>query len=152
MPQPANDGQTPGSPAALPIRGLHHIARATRRPEESKAFYCEVLGFRELPRPKFSFRGAWLYNYGMQIHLIENPEVAPRPGGPIDSRLDHMAFAVDDLDAAKESLEARGIAFQERVNAGGVRQIFFHDPDGHHIELAVYGDPAVGFVRQEDAR
>jgi catechol 2,3-dioxygenase-like lactoylglutathione lyase family enzyme len=34
-------------------------------------FYCEVLGFRQIWRPDFPFRGAWLFGYGLQIHLIE---------------------------------------------------------------------------------
>jgi len=32
----------------LPIMGIHHIARVTERPDESIAFYCDVLGFRHL--------------------------------------------------------------------------------------------------------
>jgi catechol 2,3-dioxygenase-like lactoylglutathione lyase family enzyme len=32
--------------APLPITKLHHIARVTRRPAESIAFYRDVLGFQ----------------------------------------------------------------------------------------------------------
>ena len=130
---------------SLPIRSLHHIAVATRNADICKAFYIEVLGFRELPRPPFAFRGAWLYNYGFQIHVIEYADSAPSLGRAIDSHDDHLAFAVTDIEEAKASLTERSIAFRERVNAGGIHQLFFHDPDGHTIELAMYGDPAKGY-------
>jgi catechol 2,3-dioxygenase-like lactoylglutathione lyase family enzyme len=125
-------------PASLPITGLHHIARVTRRPVESIAFYRDVLGFHELQRPAFNFRGAWLYNYGVQIHIIENAASAPDPARPIDSRGNHLAFHVTDMDEAKQRLRSTGIEFTEQVNAGGIHQVFFRDPDGHFIELATY--------------
>jgi glyoxylase I family protein len=129
----------------LPIRSLHHIAVTTRDAEASATFYCEALGFRRLPRPPFNFRGAWLYGYGFQIHVIEHPSLAPDAAAPIDSRDRHLAFSVESLDAVRDALIARGIEHIERVNAGGVRQIFLHDPDGQTIELAVYGDPTKGY-------
>jgi catechol 2,3-dioxygenase-like lactoylglutathione lyase family enzyme len=131
--------------APLPITKLHHIARVTRRPAESIAFYKEVLGFQEIQRPAFNFRGAWLFNYGVQIHIIENVPSAPDPERDIDSRGDHLAFHVTDIEASKAQLRAAGIDFKEQVNAGGIHQIFFRDPDGHFIELASYGPtpPAV---------
>lgn len=133
----------------LPLRALHHIAVTTRNAEASIAFYCDVLGFRQLPRPPFNFRGAWLYGYGFQIHVIEHSAYAPDAAAPIDSRDRHLAFAVEDFDQARADLVARGIEFIERTNAGGVRQIFLHDPDGQTIELAVYGDPSRGYEPPE---
>lgn len=134
----------------LPLRHLHHIARMTRDPAASKAFYCNILGFRELPRPGFNFKGAWLFGYGFQIHIIENQEVDPIQVEGISTRTDHLAFATGDIDQVKKSLIKRGIEFREQVNAGGAQQIFFRDPDGHHIEIAKYpnDDPAVGHVEK----
>ena len=122
----------------LPITALHHIARVTRRPDESIAFYRDVLGFKELQRPGFNFRGAWLFNYDVQIHIIENHSAAPEPTRPIDSRGDHLAFHVTDIEDSKRRLSAGGFEFTEQVNAGGIHQVFFRDPDGHFIELATY--------------
>ncbi len=125
--------------APLPITALHHVARVTRRPAESIAFYRDLLGFRELQRPAFNFRGAWLFNYGVQIHIIENVSSAPDPERAIDSRGNHLAFHVTDVEASKNQLRSAGIEFIEQVNAGGIHQVFFRDPDGHFIELASYG-------------
>jgi catechol 2,3-dioxygenase-like lactoylglutathione lyase family enzyme len=97
-----------------------------------------VLGFREIERPNFSFRGAWLYNYGFQIHLIENPRSQGERSDCIDSRSDHVALAVEDDGPVLELLQQHGVPCRRQVNAGGIRQTFFQDPDGHHIEIAVY--------------
>jgi catechol 2,3-dioxygenase-like lactoylglutathione lyase family enzyme len=130
----------------LPILGLHHLAVVTRRPEESVAFYRDVLGFAELPRPPFAFRGAWMYAYGMQIHIIENASAAGDRDENIDSRANHVAFRVADIEPVRERLEQHGIPFREQVNAGGIHQIFFQDPDGYHIEIAAHSDPSQGYV------
>ena len=41
--------------AALPIRSLNHVGRLTKHLDESRAFYRDVLGFREIVRPNFDF-------------------------------------------------------------------------------------------------
>jgi catechol 2,3-dioxygenase-like lactoylglutathione lyase family enzyme len=123
---------------SLPILGLHHIARVTNKPAESAKFYCEVLGFRPIKRPNFDFRGAWLLGYGIQIHIIENTQRAEGPSDQIDTRDNHLAFAVSDHAPVKAQLDALGIRYVERVNAGGIPQIFFQDPDGHHVEIGIY--------------
>jgi catechol 2,3-dioxygenase-like lactoylglutathione lyase family enzyme len=123
-------------PTPLPLKNLHHVAVATRDPDASLAFYRDVLGFAPLERPDFNFRGAWLFKDGLQIHIIENQ---PHDGdGKIDPRADHLAFAVDDLDVVERSLGEHGIQYHKQINAGGIPQIFFHDPDGHHIEIGIY--------------
>lgn len=133
-------------PDPLPIVGLHHIARITKDPDASIAFYRDVLGFRELPRPPFNFRGAWLYNYGVQIHIIENREEVAEPIDGISSTVNHLAFRVADMEPVRQRLAEHGLEYYEQVNAGGIQQIFFKDPDGHHVEIAVSGDPSVGYT------
>ncbi len=125
-------------PQPLPIQRLHHISLVTRDTDASKAFYRNVLGFRELERPPFNFRGAWLYNYGLQIHLIENSGAQGQRTDHINTRANHIAFAVDDDEPVLTILEEHQIPYRRHVNAGGIRQTFFQDPDGHHIEVAVY--------------
>jgi len=123
---------------ALPIRSLHHIAVTTARPAESARFYTDVLGFRPIQRPNFNFRGAWLLGYGVQIHIIENPACAGERNDRIDTRADHLAFAVEDHEPVRQRLDEVGVRYHEQVNAGGIPQIFFQDPDGHHIEIGIY--------------
>ena len=124
--------------AALPIRSLNHVGRLTKHLDESRAFYRDVLGFREIVRPNFDFPGAWMFNYGVQIHLIVNESI-PDPSGPIQTRDGHMAFEVEDLAAVERRLEEHGVPFRKNiVPESGRTQIFFRDPDGHHIEVGIY--------------
>lgn len=137
-----NMNDSAGAPA-LPIRFLHHVARVTRRLEESRAFYRDVLGFREMPRPELKFPGAWLFNYGLQIHLIVNDgeglPVAGSPTAAIETRDNHLAFLVDDIEAAEARLQSHGVAYRVNLQAAtGLKQIFFRDPDGYHVEVAMY--------------
>lgn len=123
----------------LELKGLHHIAVLTRRLDESRAFYRDLLGFREIPRPPFNFAGAWLWNYGLQIHLIVD-ERLPDAEGPINSRAHHLAFATPDVEAVERALGERSVPVRVNIQAGtGLKQLFFRDPDGHHIEVASYG-------------
>lgn len=126
-------------PDPLPIQGVNHISRATTKLEASRRFYRDVLGFREIARPDFDFDGAWLYNYGVQIHLIARGGTDPASGKEIQTRASHVAFDVSDLEQTRALLEAHGIEYRENhVPKTGVTQLFFHDPDGYHIEVAVY--------------
>lgn len=122
----------------LSIVGLHHIAVSTSDVEASIKFYCDVLGFRPIRRPNFDFRGAWLLAYGVQIHIIDRREAASSASATIDTRDNHLAFAVTDHKPVKAALDALGAPYIERVNAGGIPQIFLHDPDGHTIEIGIY--------------
>ncbi|MGZ0164996.1 MAG: VOC family protein [Planctomycetales bacterium] len=122
----------------LPIEFIHHVSRVTRDLDKSIAFYQDVLGFQPLARPGFNFRGAWLFNYGLQIHLIESKDQDP-PNTEIQARVDHIAFRVSDIDAVQKQLDERGIEFVSRhVPDTGVTQVFFIDPDGNHIECGMY--------------
>lgn len=122
----------------LPLKAVNHIGLVTSRAAESAAFYRDVLGFRPVQRPNFDFPGAWLYNYGLMIHLIHN-DAAGSAGGEILTRHNHLALHTDDLPAVERALTERGIPYRTTVVPElNVRQVFFHDPDGHHIEIGTY--------------
>ncbi len=122
----------------LAIESLNHISVQTKRLDESRAFYTQVLGAREISRPNFSFGGAWLYLAGIQIHLIE--QGSPPGRGDLNTRGNHFAFAVADIDAAEERLRQYGVTYLRKlIEDRGIHQIFFQDPDGHTIEVGTYG-------------
>lgn len=120
-------------PSPLPWSSLNHISLMTRRLEEARAFYRAVLGFREVERPNFNFRGAWLFKDGLMIHLIENPK-ARQPSEEIQTREDHIALHTDDLARVVELLEAHGVRYKKNLIADrDIRQVFFQDLDGNHL-------------------
>ncbi len=124
---------------ALPIEFIHHVSRMTRDLDRSIEFYRDVLGFQSIPRANFNFRGAWLFNYGLQIHLIESAVQLDPPPTEVGTRVDHIAFRVGDIDAVQKLLSERNISFRtSTVPETGIVQVFFMDPDGNHIECGMY--------------
>src|SRR5262249_2529072 len=98
----------PPMPEPLPINSLNHVPLPTLDVERRLRFYRNVLGFRPVARPNFDFDGAWLFSYGLVIHLIRS-DTAVYPSGEIQSRGNHLAFQVHDLDRAERLLAEHGI-------------------------------------------
>jgi catechol 2,3-dioxygenase-like lactoylglutathione lyase family enzyme len=122
---------------AVTVTSLNHVSLVTKRLDESRRFYANILGAKEISRPGFNFPGAWLYLSGIQIHLIGVGD--PGDPGAINTRTDHVAFAVPDVDEAERHLNELGIPYRRSlIPDRGIHQLFFHDPDGHTIELGKY--------------
>src|SRR4051794_39543396 len=45
---------------AMPLTELNHYFVRTSDLQASRDFYCDALGFEEMPRPNFEFPGYWL--------------------------------------------------------------------------------------------
>ena len=122
----------------LPIQSLNHIGLTTLRLDESRHFYRDVLGFREVSRPDLKFPGAWLFNYGVMIHLMQSDQ-AGSPGGEINTRANHLALHSDDMETAEERLQQHNVPYRKNeIKERNIRQLFFHDPDGNHVEIGIY--------------
>ncbi|XP_078432366.1 glyoxylase I 4-like [Wolffia australiana] len=124
----------------LPLTSLNHISIVCRSVETSLDFYQDVLGFIPIRRPEsLKFDGAWLFNYGIGIHLLqsERPEDMPVKA-EIDPKDDHISFQCECMVTVERKLREMGIrCIQRTVEGGGiaVEQLFFHDPDGFMIEI-----------------
>jgi catechol 2,3-dioxygenase-like lactoylglutathione lyase family enzyme len=126
------------------VRGMNHLTIRPGDLDRTARFYADVLGLRIGDRPPFGFPGVWLWNDEAPIvHLIgDRPGEAPNEQRPAENtgRLDHVAFACADLPAMRDTLTARGIAFQERVVPRlNQTQLFLSDPDGVPLELIFPG-------------
>jgi glyoxylase I family protein len=120
---------------------IHHAAIICSDYAVSKRFYTDVLGlaviaehFRE---SRQSFKLDLALPNGGQIELFSFPDPPVRPSGPEACGLRHLAFAVDDLDAAAARLAGAGVSVEPvRVDEyTGSRFTFFKDPDGLPLEL-----------------
>ncbi|XP_050366851.1 glyoxylase I 4-like [Argentina anserina] len=124
---------------ALPLLSLNHVSLLCRSVWDSMRFYEEVLGFVLIKRPSsFNFNGAWLYNYGIGIHLIESPAMEDFELRPINPKDNHISFQCTDVGLVKRKLHEMGMRYVTAVvedNGVKVDQVFFHDPDGYMIEL-----------------
>ncbi|KAL6608298.1 hypothetical protein ACP70R_041361 [Stipagrostis hirtigluma subsp. patula] len=129
-----------GGGGVLPLASLNHISIVCRSVEESLRFYTEVLGFVPIRRPgSFDFDGAWLFNYGIGIHLLQSEDPASLPEKrDINPKDNHISFQCESMVAVERRLKELGIPYVQRcVEEGGINvdQIFFHDPDGFMIEI-----------------
>ena len=96
--------------------------------KRSHAFYVDTLGLRPDERGDSEF---WV---GQQCYAIYEPtqfgmEFAPQTTA-------HLAFHVEDVEAARAELEAKGVEFVgETFDTGVCHMAFFHDPDGNALML-----------------
>lgn len=112
---------------------LNHVALHVRDVEKSCAFYRDVLQLQPMPRPAFTFPGAW-FRLGktQELHLIGDRDE------PVHShnRSNHFALQADNLDEWEAHFKKLGVNYlPQRMRPDGALQIYVVDPDGHHIEL-----------------
>ncbi|KAG2696377.1 hypothetical protein I3843_07G055400 [Carya illinoinensis] len=130
---------------ALPLLSLNHVSLMCRSVWDSVRFYEDILGFVLIKRPSsFNFNGAWLYNYGIGIHLIENPSIdhefdtTPTEVRPINPKDNHISFQCTDVGLVISRLQDMGMRYVTALvedEGNKVEQVFFHDPDGYMVEL-----------------
>ena len=117
------------------IQGMNHFTITAEDRARTLAYYRDLLGLVEGPRPDLGFPGTWLYPPGgtaAVLHIYwDRPMPAQRTGV-----IDHMAFTARDLRGVKARFEAQGVPYELRRQAGGrVWQLFSTDPNGARVEL-----------------
>lgn len=123
------------------LNRIHHIAVICSDYEKSKRFYTEILGLkivREVYREQRQSYKLDLEIAGQyQIELFSFPDPPARASRPEALGLRHLAFEVDDMDAAVAHIQQAGIAVEPvRVDEyTGKLYTFFTDPDGLPIEF-----------------
>jgi len=116
----------------MKVRQLNHVAIHVEDVEMISRFYADVLGLEPMPRPAFTFPGAWFrIGVDQELHLIgREPETHSPP------RERHYALLVDSIEAAASRLREHRLTFDgPRERPDGAMQIFVRDPDGHVVEL-----------------
>lgn len=119
----------------LPITAIDHVSVLITDVARSRAFYRDVLGLKEIAKPRtFAFVALWFECGGQQLHLLlkDQPDTrSPR----------HFALRVDDIEAAREHFRSRGIPLDETTKIPGADRFFIHDPDGNRIEIIQWQEP-----------
>ena len=118
----------------------HHIAIICSDWEQTREFYVNKLGFeliREVYRPAQNDYLRMLQLGETTLEIFIKPENPERVNNPEAKGLRHLAFHVEDAEAAARWLNSRGIETEpireDLVNGG--RFTFFKDPDGLPLEI-----------------
>jgi glyoxylase I family protein len=125
---------------------VHHVSLAVSDLPRALAFYCGVLGLKQIHRPNLPNAGAWLETGASQIHLIDYPDGTFRRKSVIDNHDVHFALRVADFEAAVQELAEKGYredaeendpkrVVVKRKSPVGFPQIYLMDPDQHVVEI-----------------
>ena len=124
------------------MTALHHIAMHCRDIKKQEAFY----------KKHFGFKRARTFNAGTPdefvmlrlgaccLELFQADRLAARATKRQSLvGFTHLAFEIDNLEAAIKRLHKDGIATDDMIDCSklvpGLRICFFNDPDGNRVEL-----------------
>ncbi|KAK6159650.1 hypothetical protein DH2020_003031 [Rehmannia glutinosa] len=106
----------------LPLLSLNHVSFVCKCVRKSVEFYEQVLGFVLIQRPSsFDFEGAWLFNHGIGIHLLQAEKV-PEKKVKINPKDNHISFQCSDMDLIIHQLEEMNIEYVKAVVKEGKMQ------------------------------
>jgi catechol 2,3-dioxygenase-like lactoylglutathione lyase family enzyme len=121
--------------ASLEIVQIDHVSVVITNIQRSRAFYRDLLGLREIAKPKtFDFSVLWFDLGNQHIHLL----LKPRPD-TISPR--HFALRVRDAQAARAYFREHGIAIEETTPIPAADRFFIADPDLNRIEIIQWLEP-----------
>ena len=108
-----------------------------------RRFYEEALGMRTVVENPGDPPGDFLADSrGNCLEIIGRP--AGKPGGDVSQRyICHIAFRVDDVAAAREAIEGRGLTFETEtvVDNEEMQTCFFRDPAGNRCQIVWRAKP-----------
>lgn len=125
---------------SIPVTGVDFITIPTQDYERSRAFYGETLGlpfskgWGNMPAGEFETGSLTLAimqtdAFGMEFSPHRYP----------------VALHVDDVEAARAALEAKGVEFpMDTMDSGVCLQAHFSDPDGNGLVLHHRYAPVAG--------
>ena len=115
------------------IQGIDHIEIIVRDVEESIRFF-QKMGFQLLTRTSHHGESAELQLPGPHQPIFEIHQVS----GEENIGINHIAFKVDNAEAAYRELQGQGITTMREPNfvvATGRTTVNFRDPDGWRMQL-----------------
>jgi len=115
------------------ILGIHHAQITIPKGAEDKAraFYCGVLGLKEIPKPDaLAGRGGfWLEVGDRQIHIGTEDGVDPSTSKA------HIAYLVDHIEHWRTTLKDSGVEILDGIPIPGYERFEFRDPFGNRVEF-----------------
>ncbi|TVR72226.1 MAG: VOC family protein [Sphaerobacteraceae bacterium] len=131
----------------IPTTGVHHITLIGSNKEDVVNFYEGVLGMPfifeqpnlDVPEEShlyFDPGDGCLITYFVRTDRETDPTQVPEVTGATH----HIAYSVskETYDRAAKGLEELGYPNTGEIDRGFMDSLYFHDPNGHRIELACY--------------
>lgn len=114
------------------VTGLDHVQLAVPigGEERARAFYRDLLGMEEIPKPEVMARrgGFWLRCGTQQLHVGVEDRFVP-------AKKAHAALRVRRFEELVARLEQAGVAVRHDSEIPGVRRAFCEDFHGNRLEL-----------------
>jgi catechol 2,3-dioxygenase-like lactoylglutathione lyase family enzyme len=119
----------------LEVTQIDHVSVLITDLEASRRFYRDVLGLKEIAKPRtFDFSVIWFDLGNQHLHLLLKPEpdtISPR----------HFALRVKDARAAREHFRSLGVPTRETTPIPHCDRFFIDDPAGNRIEIIQWLHP-----------
>ena len=149
------------------IRKIHHVAYRCKNAKETALWYQKylnmdlVLSIAENEVPSTKAPDPYMHIFlnagsGNILAFFEIPsldEMGRDPNTP--DWVQHLAFEVDTMDdllGAKARLEADGIYVVGVTDHAIFQSIYFYDPNGHRLELAVNTDTPLMMQKLDEVK
>jgi glyoxylase I family protein len=132
------------------LRRVHHIAFNVKDLQDSRYFYGQILGLRELTGAEIPATlkklveegkvANFIMPDGTVIDLFSEPDLTPPDPDPRQAftRANHLAFDIDPelFDQAVSVLRSHQVPIDHGpVSRPTGRGIYFYDPDGFMLEI-----------------
>ena len=124
------------------IGGLFHVAIKTKDLAQTLAFYRDILGLLEAPRPNFGYPGAWLAlpmpgGAGIFHIYAGGPALGPSGQAPSGTAaIDHVSLSALGYHDYIARFRKAGLDWREFAVPGTTLwQLFVYDPSGVQLEL-----------------
>ena len=116
----------------MTVTGIDHVQVAAPAgcEAEARAFYGELLGLEELPKPEplAAHGGCWFRAGAQELHVgVEEPFTSARKA--------HPGLVVADLDALAARLSAAGLDTPYDESIPGTKRFYAADPFGNRLEF-----------------
>ncbi|KAI3859700.1 hypothetical protein MKX03_031214 [Papaver bracteatum] len=102
----------------IPLVALYHISRLCKDVDKSVDLYVNIIGFVKIKRPpSLDFDGAWVFNYGIGIHLVQSKEEErlSYPEHNLDPMDNHISFQCEDMSGMERNFQERNIKYKKRT-------------------------------------
>ena len=127
------------------VQGFEHVGMTSSNLDETIAFYCGLLGLKEVlvKRTGEGGRIAFLEIGGVMLEIVEPATSIRTPAREVpatEAGIRHITFRVDDVDAVYAKLRSAGVEFTVLPRAAANRELirkvaFCKDPDGITVEF-----------------